>query len=214
MLLLEGRHHRHHGFDEARPLWTLGAKAAFAPEDAGPNRSLRGVVRRLRALMAHERPQRLPQLQHVPTGPFGLGHPTRLARFQQPLHLAPNRPHKAGKTRMAEGAIADPMPPVEHLARLCPQPLSDVTGPSTALDHRFDIPPQMPPTELASPAGIPGIRPPAIGDQPAPKALPQELPGHLPTARPPHDNDGDRSRDRRPQLGAWLSLTPSGCVQI
>jgi hypothetical protein len=61
MLLLEGRHHRHHGFDEARPLWTLGANAAFAPEDAGPNRALRGVVRRLHALMAPARPQRLPQ---------------------------------------------------------------------------------------------------------------------------------------------------------
>jgi hypothetical protein len=213
MLLREGHCHRHPGFTEARPLGTLGAKAAFAPEYARPNRPLRRVVRQLHALMAHERRQRLPSLQHFPIGPFSLGHPTRLARVRPPLHLAPNRPHRAGKTRMAEGAIADPMPPVAHLARLRPPPLSNVTGPSTALEHRFEVPPQMRPAELASPAEIPGIRTPTIGDQPAPTALPQDLPGHLTTARPPPDKDGDRSRDRRPQPGVVLSLTPARFVQ-
>jgi hypothetical protein len=33
MLLFERGHHRHHRLDKPRPLGTLGAKAAFAPQD-------------------------------------------------------------------------------------------------------------------------------------------------------------------------------------
>src|SRR5215813_1715826 len=44
---------------------------------------------------------------------------------------------------------------------------------------------QLRPTALATPAGIPSIAAPALGDQPSPKALPQERLGHLTPAGPP-----------------------------
>ena len=57
MLLLERGHHGHHGLDKPRPLGTVRAKAAFAPEHPGPDRPLRGVVRRLDLGVAHKGPQ-------------------------------------------------------------------------------------------------------------------------------------------------------------
>ena len=53
---------------------------------------------------------------------------------------------------MGQRPVADPMPPVEHLTGLRPQGLADLLGASTALDHGFDVPQQMRPTELPPPA--------------------------------------------------------------
>jgi hypothetical protein len=75
---------------------------------------------------------------------------------------------------MAVYAIAASMPPVGHLVGLRPQGFTEFSGSSAAVDHPFDVPQQMGPTELPSPAGIPGICAPAIGNQLAPIALPQE----------------------------------------
>jgi hypothetical protein len=66
----------------------------MAPEHPWPNSPLGGVVGRLHAGGTHKRLERLALLEDVPTHPCGLGHRTRVARFQQPLHLAPNRPPK------------------------------------------------------------------------------------------------------------------------
>src|SRR5919108_514347 len=82
MLLLKCGYHGHHGFDKARPLGTLRAKAAFAPEHAGPNGPLRRIVCRFHPDMAHERPQGLPPLEDVPTRPFRLRHATGVSRFE------------------------------------------------------------------------------------------------------------------------------------
>ena len=87
MLLLQRGHHRHHRFDKAGAFRALGPKAPLAPEDPWPNRPLGGVVRGLHPVVPHERPQGLPQLEQLPAGALRLGHPTRLARFQQPLHF-------------------------------------------------------------------------------------------------------------------------------
>ena len=121
MLLLERGHHRHHRCNKARALHTLRPKAPLAPQDPWPNRPLGGVVRGFHPFVTHERPQGLPQLKQLPAGAFGLGHPTALARVQPPLHCLPHRPHRAGKGPMGQRAVADPMPPLEHLPGLRPQ---------------------------------------------------------------------------------------------
>ncbi len=81
MLLLERGHDRHHSLDKARPLGTLRAKAAFAPQDTRANSALRRIVRGLHAFNPHEGPQGVVDLEHFPTDPFRLGHPTGLARL-------------------------------------------------------------------------------------------------------------------------------------
>jgi hypothetical protein len=61
-----------------------------------------------------------------PAGALRLGHTTRLPRFQQPLHFAPDRPQIPGKGGMGQRPVADPMPPVEHLRGLRSQGLADL----------------------------------------------------------------------------------------
>jgi hypothetical protein len=72
----------------------------------------------------------------------------------------------------------------------------------------------MRPTELPAPRGIPAVGTPAIGHQPSPEILPQELLGYGGTARSPHNKDGDPGRHGRPQPGALPAFTPPGFVHI
>jgi hypothetical protein len=118
MLLLQRGHHRHHRFNKAGALWALRPKAPLAPEDPWPNGPLRGVVRGLHPFVTHECPQALPQLQDLPAAALCLGHPTGLARVQQPRHVAPDGPQIPGKGRVGQRPVADPMPPMEHLTGL------------------------------------------------------------------------------------------------
>ena len=213
MLLFEGGHDGHHRFDKARAFRTLGAKAPFAPEDPGADRALGRVIGRFDPGMAHERPQGLPPFEEVPTGPFGCRGATRLTRFQQAFYLASDRPHRAGNARVGERAIADPMPPVKHVAGLCPQGVAHRSGTSIALAPGFAIAQQMGPAELSSPARIPAVGAPAIRHQIPPATLTQQLLGPLAIARQPYDKDGDVRGDRGPQPRAVPPFTPSRFVE-
>src|SRR6266571_8094124 len=133
----------------------MGTKTSFAPPHPRPNRTLSGIVRRVHPCKMHECPQGLTQLEDFPAHAFGLRHPTRAPGFQQPLDLPSHRAHVAPEARPAEGAIADAMPPVKHLPRLALQRLADLLGASPALNHRFDVPQQMRPTQLTPPYRIP-----------------------------------------------------------
>src|SRR5512132_134322 len=171
VLLLERGHHGHQRFDEPGAVRAVRPKAALAPEHPGTNGPLRRVIRRFHSWMSHERPQRLAPLEDLATHALGLGHTTRLPRFEPPLHFLPDRPHIAGKTGMRQRALTHPMPPMEHLAGLRSQGLPDDLRLATPHDHGLNIPQQMRPTQLPPPRGIPAIPTPAIGDQPPPEAL-------------------------------------------
>ena len=213
MLLLQRGHHRHHRFDKARPVRALRPKAPLAPEDPRPNRALGGVVRGLHPFVPHECPQGLPQLAQLPAGALGLGHPTRLTRFQQPLHCLPHGPHVAGKSRVGQGPLPDPMPPLEHLPGLRAQGLANLPGTAPAFDHGFDVPQQMCPAHLPSPGRVPGVGAPAIGHQPPPELLPQQLLGHFAPARQANHKHGDVRGDRGPQPRALRPFPPAGLIR-
>ena len=213
VLLCERGHHRHHRIHQPGALGALGPNAPLAPEGPWPNGPLGGVVRGLHPVVTHKRPQGLPSLEHLPTDPCRLWDATGLPLFEPPLHLAPDRPHRAGNACMGQRAVADAMPPVKHLASLVSQGLADRLGSSPALDHGFNIPHQMSPAELAPPGRIPAGPTPAVRDQPPPEPFSQECLRDLATARPPHHKDRHPGRDRRPQPRAVLPFTPSGLLQ-
>jgi hypothetical protein len=68
-------------------------------------------IRRLYLDVAHHRPQSLAPLEPLSASPFGLGHPTGLARFQPPLHFAPDRPPIRGIARRSQRPVTDAVPP-------------------------------------------------------------------------------------------------------
>ena len=214
MLLCERGHPRHHRVYTPGALRAVGPKAALAPAHAGAHGPLGHMVGRLPPCMPHERPQGLPPLEDLPTWPFRLRDATGVSRFEPPLYRTSDGPHLAGETRLRQRPLADPRPPVTQLTHLGPQGFPHGLGWSATRTHGLDIPPQMRPAELSTPRGLPVVRTPALRDQPSPTALTQELPGHLPTARPPHDTPGDRGRDRRPQPGTRPPFAPSGFVQV
>jgi hypothetical protein len=72
MLLLQRGDDGHDRFDKPRAFCTLRPEATLAPEDPWTDRAFGRVVRRWHVCMAHERPQRLPPLEELPTHPFSL----------------------------------------------------------------------------------------------------------------------------------------------
>src|SRR5215211_5263469 len=134
VLLLEGRHDGHHRFGKAGALRTVGAKAPFAPEDAGTNRPFGRIVGRFHPLYAHGRPQGLPQREDLAAHPFGLRNATGLPSFEQPLHLPPDGAHVDSEAGGFEGAVTHPMPPVEHLSSRYAQGPPEISRTSPALD--------------------------------------------------------------------------------
>jgi hypothetical protein len=72
MLLLQRGDDGHDRFDKPRAICTVRPEATLAPEAPWTNRAFGHVVRRLHVCMAHERTQRLPPLEDLPTHPFGL----------------------------------------------------------------------------------------------------------------------------------------------
>src|SRR5437763_14128282 len=140
MLLLERGHHGHHSLDKPRPLGTLRAKTAFAPQDTWTDSALRRIVGRLDAFHTHKGPQGLIDLQHFPTDAFRLCHATGLASLEQPSHVAPQRAHQGPELRVGQYAVADLVPPVEPLAGLRAQRVPNLLGASSALNHRLNVP--------------------------------------------------------------------------
>src|SRR5206468_10160343 len=175
MLLLERGHYRPHRFDKTRPLGTLCAKAAFAPQDPRADSALRRIVRGLDAFHAHKGPQGVVGFEHLPTDAFRLGHTTGLARFEPPCDRAPDGTHRDPELGVREMALADPMPRMKHLPGLLPQAFSNFLRPSPTLDHGFKVPQQMRPADLAPAGRIPGIGAPAVGHQNATELFPQQL---------------------------------------
>lgn len=214
LLVLERCHDGHHRFDKARPLWAVGPKASLAPEDAGPDRCLCGVLRGVHPLMAYERPQGPAPLEDLPTGAFGLGNTTGLADLQQPLHLLADRLHGGSEAGRRQCLVPDVVPPLQHLAGLPSQGHADLGRAPPPHHHRFEVPPQVRPTQLAAPWGVPAIRTPAIRHQPPPGPIPQEFLGDLAAARPPHHLDRHPGGDGRPQPGALAPFAPSRFVQV
>ena len=104
MRLLQRGHHGHHGCDNAGTLRALGPKAPLAPEHAWPHGPLGGVVRGFHPVVTDECPQGLPPRQDGPAGALRRGHPTRLTRFPQPLHVAPDRPPIPSNDWVRDGA--------------------------------------------------------------------------------------------------------------
>src|SRR5712691_2978047 len=69
------------------------SKAALAPLHTRTDRPLRCVLGGCDTLDLHEGPPRLVTLQHRTACPFGCGHTTRAARFQEASHLLAKRAH-------------------------------------------------------------------------------------------------------------------------
>jgi len=135
MLLLQRGHHRHHRFDKTGALWALGPKLLLRQRTLAESPARRVV--RGSTLRDHERPQGLPELQSSRRCPPSW-HPTCLARFQQPLHVAPDchiylaRSH--GSVRRG---------PMHHETSDGPAPQgSPLLRAPAPLDHGFDITPQ------------------------------------------------------------------------
>jgi hypothetical protein len=183
-LVLARGHHRHHRFHKPGALRAVAPKAALAPAHAAANGPLGRMAGRLHLCLPHERPQGLPPLADLPTRPFRLRDAPGLPRVEPPLSLTANGPPRAGATRVRQCPLADPRLPVKPLTPLGPHGCPHRVGGSTPLNPGLAIPPQMRPAARSTPGGIPGVRTPALRDQPSPQAPTQELSGHLPTARP------------------------------
>src|SRR5881296_3343853 len=153
MLLFKRGHHRHHGLDKARPLGTLRAKAAFAPQDTWADGALCRIVRGLDAFHPHKGPQGVIDLEHLPTDTFRLGHTTGLAHLEPSRDRAPDRPHRDPELGVRALAIADTMPRMKHLPGLLPQALPNLLRPSSAVTHGCKVPQQMRPADLPPPGG-------------------------------------------------------------
>src|SRR5262245_38873691 len=118
VLLLQRRHNGHHGFDKTRASEALRATTPLAPQHPRTNRPLRGVVRGLHPFQAHERPQRWPPLEALPTDTLGFRMAPQGASCQQPVDLPPYWGHIAPQTRPLQRAVTDSVPPVKPLIRL------------------------------------------------------------------------------------------------
>jgi hypothetical protein len=117
--------------------------------------------------------QRLTPLEDLPAGPGGLWRAAGLAGRQQSLVLPSDRLHGGLEAGMRQRAVPAAVPPVEHLAGLGLQGLSDLGRAPAALDHGFNVAQQMRPTQLPSPRRIPGGSAPSIGHQSPPELLPK-----------------------------------------
>src|SRR4051794_11410933 len=109
---------------------------------------LRGVVRRLDPLHAHEGPQTLLHLEDLEAGRRRLGAAATLATLQRRLDLAPQPRRDRLEPVPIDGPIAEAMPPAKHPLR---QPQQDVPGRLTGtptVDHRLEIPRQVRPADL------------------------------------------------------------------
>jgi len=62
--------HRHHGLDKARPLGTLRAKAALAPQNTRADSALCRIVRGLDAFYPHQGPPGVIDLEHLRASAF------------------------------------------------------------------------------------------------------------------------------------------------
>lgn len=183
MLWLERGYPRHHGFHNTRAVDALRPQTAFALEYPRTNCPIGRSIRRLYLEVAHHRLQSLAPLEPLSAGPFGLGHPTGLARFQPPLHFAPDRPPIRGIARRSQRPVTDAVPPGEQLVGLRPPYFAIRAGALPARAHRFVVAPPMCPPHLPPPARGPGSGAPAIRDSTAPEAFSPEFLGHLATAR-------------------------------
>ncbi len=198
--------------DHATPCRALGAPAPLAPEAPRPNRALGGVVRGRPPGVPNEGPQGPPPRAPLPAPARRVGHPTRRACVQPPLHGLPHRPPSAGHGPMGPRAVADARPPGAHRPgwRLhgCPQR----TGAPPTCAHGVAVAPQRRPAHRPSPRRIPGVGAPAIRHPPPPAALPQACSRDVTTTRhadPPH---GDARRDRRPPPRPLPAFAPPGLV--
>src|SRR5262249_2085824 len=94
MRLFERGHYRHHDFDKTGACPTLSPKAAFAPPNPWADGTLRRIIGGLHTFHAHKGPQAVVDFEYFTPDAFGLGHATRLARFEQPRDLASQRTHQ------------------------------------------------------------------------------------------------------------------------
>ena len=120
-LLPERRDHREDAREEGAPIRAPGPEAPLAPDDRMPRRALGDVVRWLDAFLAHEGEERRFALEDVAARSAGLRIRAALA---VPEHVADgplHRPHPALEVLLAERAVANPVPPPEHLLRV-PEP--------------------------------------------------------------------------------------------
>src|SRR4030095_6700654 len=100
-------------------------------------------------------PQAVVDFEHFTPDAFGLGHATRLARFEQPRDLASQRTHQDTEARVGERASTAPMPPVKHLAGLRSQGFANLLGAPPAFEHGFKAPEPMRPAAVTAPGGLP-----------------------------------------------------------
>src|SRR5205085_4724362 len=118
------------------------------PDHRMAQRALRGVVRRLDPLHAHEGPQTLLHLEDLEAGRRCLDAAASLAPLQRRLDLAPQPRRDRLEPWPVNGPIAEAVPPAKHPLR---QPQQGVPGrlPGTpAVDHRLEIPRQVRPAYL------------------------------------------------------------------
>ena len=159
LLLLQRRHHRHQAFDKAGAGCTLRAKAALAPEHTGTDRPLCRIVGRLDTGDLHECPQGLTPLQNVPACPFGL----RPHRSDCPLPRAARLPGAAASCKSETLSVARcPSRTRCHHVNIwcaCASKASPIFSEApTTVSHRFEIPQQMRPAQLAPPHRVPVVR--------------------------------------------------------
>jgi len=214
VLLLERCYHCHHCFDKARPVGTLGPKAAFTPQDTRTDRALCRIVGWVHAFHADERPQSVVHFAYLAADACGLRHSTRLPGLEQPGDFPSDWAHQDAETRVSQRPITDAVPPVKHLADLLPQGFANGLGAPSALDHGFNIPQQMCPADLPPPRRIPTIGTPAIGDQDAAESLAQDFLYHLASTRQAHDKDRHPCGHSHPQPRACPAFTPACFIQM
>jgi hypothetical protein len=132
---------------------------AWLPGDQSPERKARflingshlgPVIRGLDLGVADKGPQGLAQPEDLPPHPCGLRHLRDVARFQPPLHRLAAAWHVGPEAGVGQRAIATPMPPVKHLAGVCPPgfanlrrarswpPYPATDAPNTAADATSD----------------------------------------------------------------------------
>src|SRR5262249_1358471 len=139
LLLATSSHDREDMLDELTPRLTLGPVTGLAPLHGMAQRPFGGVVGRLQARHAHERPQRRLALAQLLTSRGSLGPSTASTGSQLFPQCLAQPPHITLERRPGPGAIPPPVPPAKEHLGVLQQALPHSRSHSAPVNHGLEV---------------------------------------------------------------------------